>query len=68
MASPDAPFSWSTATSSAASVPTTLAEHVRPLPTSVTLMLVAPSTTWLFVRTSPVEVRAIPVPAAEAPS
>src|ERR1700674_2135232 len=27
-------------------------------------MLVAPSTTWLLVRTSPVEVRTIPVPAA----
>src|SRR5215475_4540852 len=30
-------------------------------------MLVAPSTTWLFVRTAPVEFRIIPVPAACAP-
>ena len=30
----------------------------------VTLMLVAPSTTWLLVRTSPDEVRIMPVPAA----
>src|SRR5579862_1619268 len=35
---------------------------------SVTEMLVAPSMTWLLVRTSPLEVRTIPVPAAEPPS
>ena len=31
----------------------------------LTLMLVAPSTTWLLVRTSPAGVRMMPVPAAE---
>ena len=33
----------------------------------VTLMLVAPATTWLFVRTSPSAVSTMPVPAAAAP-
>src|SRR5471032_1480126 len=33
---------------------------------SVTLMVVAPSITWLLVRISPEEVRTIPVPAASS--
>ena len=37
------------------------------MPTSVTLMAVAPSMTWLLVRISPFEVSTIPVPAAMAP-
>jgi len=40
---------------------------VRPLPISVTEMLVAPSTTWLLVSTSPEEVSTWPVPAADSP-
>jgi hypothetical protein len=42
----------------------TVAEYVPARPAICTVMLVAPDTTWLFVRTSPVEVRMIPVPAA----
>jgi hypothetical protein len=37
-----------------------------PVATTVTLMLVAPSTTWLFVRISPLDVRTRPVPALSA--
>ena len=40
---------------------------MRPLPTSVARIVVAPRITWLFVTTSPSEVSTIPVPAAEAP-
>ena len=47
----DAPTSFKTATSCDLSVPTTVASYDCPLPTSVTLTLVAPSTTWLLVRT-----------------
>ncbi len=66
--SPDASFSFSTATSWSSSYPATLAVYVFPLPTSTTEIEVAPSTTWWFVRTSPSEVSTIPVPAAFAPS
>src|SRR2546423_7939869 len=62
--SPAAPDNCSTAMSPVRSYPTTLAWYVCPLPTSVTLMLVAPETTWLLVRTSPSALRTIPVPAA----
>jgi len=41
VASPEAPFSWITATSSVGSVPTTLAVYFFPVVTDVTLMLVA---------------------------
>ena len=34
------------------------------MPTSVTLMVVAPSITWLLVKISPEDVSTIPVPAA----
>ena len=60
-------MSCRTATSSVGSVPTTVAVYVAPVLEIVTLMLVAPSTTWLLVRISPSEVRTIPVPAACAP-
>src|SRR2546429_8574435 len=63
--SPDAPDSCSTAMSWVRSYPTTLAWYVCPLPMSVTLMPVAPATTWLLVRTSPSAPRTIPVPAAD---
>ena len=49
--SPDTPWICSTATSSAGSVPTTFAVYVFPVVTTVTLMLVAPATTWLLVST-----------------
>ena len=39
-------------------------ESGSPFPTSVTLIDLAPSMTWLFVRTSPFELSTIPVPAA----
>lgn len=52
--------------SSVASVPTTVAVYCAPVETTVTLMLVAPSTTWLLVRISPFEVRTRPVPALSA--
>ena len=64
---PDAPDSCSTATSSVASVPTTLAEYDVPVLTTVTVILVASATTWLLVRISPLAVSTMPVPAA-APS
>src|SRR5262249_53474948 len=40
------------------------AEYERPVLGSVTRMDVAPRITWLFVSTSPFEVRTIPLPAA----
>jgi len=40
--------------------------YVWPLPTSVTLIDVAPEMTWLFVRISPVAVITMPVPAPSA--
>ena len=61
--SPLAPWSCSTAMSSVGSVPTTLAVYLWPVETTVTVMEVAPSMTWLLVRISPVEVRIMPVPA-----
>ena len=64
--SPDASDSCSTATSSVASVPTTLAVYDWPVLTTVTVICVAPSTTWLLVRISPFEVSTMPVPAASA--
>ncbi len=62
--SPEASLSLRTATSCVASVPTTSASYCLPVVSSVTVMLVAPCTTWLFVRIVPSEVRIIPVPAA----
>ena len=64
--SPDAPDSCSTATSSVASVPTTFAAYDWPVLTTVTVIFVAPLTTWLLVRISPFEVSTTPVPAASA--
>ena len=64
--SPDAFCSCSTATSSAASVPTTVAVYVRPVDAISTVIFVAPSTTWLLVRISPMLVTTVPVPAASA--
>src|SRR3954467_1621146 len=56
-----------TATSSDASVPTTVAVYFGPVPATCTEMLVEPAMTWLLVNTSPVGVRSIPVPAAWPP-
>src|SRR3954451_423835 len=56
-----------TATSSDASVPTTVAVYFGPVPATCTEMLVEPAITWLLVNTSPVGVRSIPVPAAWPP-
>jgi len=64
---PDAPLSCSTAMSSTLSVPTTVATYLSPVDTTITLIFVAPSTTWLLVRISPSDVRIMPVPAAFAP-
>jgi len=64
---PDAPCSCSTAMSWVLSYPTTVALYVLPLPTSTTLIEVAPSMTWLLVKISPVDVSTIPVPAPDAP-
>ncbi len=61
---PEAFVRWTTAMSSVGSVPTTLAVYVAPVETTVTLIEVAPSTTWLLVRTSPFESSTMPVPAA----
>src|SRR5581483_4166948 len=66
VARPEAPWSCSSAMSWLGSYPTTVASYVLPLPTSVAVIRVAPSMTWLFVRTSPVELRTMPVPAPEA--
>ncbi len=49
-------------------MPTTLAVYVVPVVITFTLTLVAPSTTWWLVTTSPSEVSTMPVPAAVAPS
>ena len=64
---PDASSSCSTATSAVGSVPTTCALYVSPVVTMVTVTLVAPSITWLFVSTSPEAVSTMPVPAAALP-
>ncbi len=66
--SPEAPSSWSTATSSLASVPTTSAVYVVPVLITLTLIEVAPATTWWLVTTSPSEVSTMPVPAARPPA
>src|SRR5689334_311343 len=55
--------SWMTAMSCERSKPTTLALNVRPLPTSTALIWVPPAITWLLVRTRPLEVSTMPVPA-----
>src|SRR6266567_4217964 len=68
VARPEAPESGRTAMSAVTSYPTTLAEYVRTVLTKVTLMLVAPSMTWLLVSISPEEVRTRPVPAARSPA
>ena len=65
-AGPEAPDSCSTATSSVGSVPTTDALYVFPVLTTVTVIEVAPRTTWLLVSISPLDVRTMPVPAARA--
>ena len=62
--SPLASASWSTATSSLVSEPTTVAVYVLPVLITVALTVVAPATTWWLVITSPSEVRIMPVPAA----
>src|SRR5579859_7596359 len=64
--SPDALLSWMIAMSWLRSYPTTAAVYVCLLPTSVTLILVAPLMTWLLVRISPSDVSTMPVPAAAA--
>src|SRR5207249_212867 len=61
---PDTSRIWSSATSAAGSAPTTSAGYVPGRPSIATRTLVAPRITWLFVRTSPVVVRIIPVPEA----
>ena len=60
---PDAPSSWISAMSCVGSAPITLAGYVWPELAIVTRIDVAPSITWLFVNTSPEEVRIMPVPA-----
>src|SRR5713101_7579926 len=55
---------WMTATSCATLTPTTCAEYVCDCPSTVTVMLDEPVTTWLLVRISPVELMIMPVPAA----
>jgi hypothetical protein len=65
---PDAWASWSTATSSPGSVPTTEASYVVPVDTMTTLMSVESSMTWLLVRISPSLLSTMPVPAASDPS
>ena len=65
-ARPEALASCSTATSSVGSVPTTVASYDAPVATTVTVIFVAPSITWLFVSTSPDAVSTMPVPAASA--
>src|ERR1051326_3143490 len=55
---------WITAMSSAGSTPSTSAAKVPLRPWMVTLTLTEPSTTWLFVSTSPDDVMISPVPAA----
>src|SRR5262245_42130681 len=67
VARPAASCSWRTATSSLASVPMTSASYVVPVLITFTVILVAPSTTWWLVTTSPLLVRIIPVPAALPP-
>jgi hypothetical protein len=56
--------SWSRATSSVASYPTTLAVYCLPVVTSVALIVVAPSITWLLVSTRPSLLSTMPVPSA----
>ena len=65
--SPDTPVSLSRATSSVASVPTTLAVYLRPELTTVAVSPVEPDTTWLLVSTRPDEVNSIPVPSKTWP-
>src|SRR5262249_31932768 len=60
--SPDTLVSLSRATSSFASVPTTLAVYLRPELTTVAVSAVEPDTTWLLVSTSPDGLSTIPVP------
>src|SRR5205823_956784 len=62
--SPETPLTLSRATSSVGSTPITVAVKRLEWPWMVTEMLVAPAITWLFVRTSPEDVRIMPVPAA----
>src|SRR5256885_9859482 len=63
--SPDTLWSiWITATSCEMSTPTTCAGYAVDWPSTVTVMLVEPKTTWLLVRISPVGLMSIPVPAA----
>jgi hypothetical protein len=50
--------------SSAASVPSTVAWYLRPVVTSVTVILLEPWITWLLVSTTPEELSTMPVPAA----
>ena len=62
---------WSICTrarSSSGSVPTTWAARALVWPNRVTVTVVAPATTWLLVRISPVGVRIIPLPAASTKS
>src|SRR5450759_3640687 len=58
---PETPVICSNATSSVGSTPMTVARYCGPVPLTWTEMLVAPLTTWLFVSTSPEEVRIMPV-------
>ena len=58
----EASWSWISATSCAGSTPTTVAVYEDPSGT-FTEIFQAPCTTWLLVRTSPSDVRTMPVPA-----
>src|SRR4051794_9205206 len=57
-----------TATSSVASVPSTVAVYFVPVPPTWTEIPDDPAMTWLLVSTTPDGVRSMPVPAALAPS
>ncbi len=63
VARPEASCNWMSAMSCVVSYPTTVAEYVWPLPTSVALMSVSPWMTWLLVSTRPSELSTSPVAA-----